>query len=109
MFKFTSGYVFDFRFRRKKKARAAMTAISTIATPTPIPAFAPLERPLLGEDVGVGVLLVFGSPVPVSLDVGEELALVDISLVVGDGTRKPTVVGVALAVNTTWILGLFAP
>ena len=106
MFKFTSGYVFDFRFRRKKKARAAMTVIATIATPTPIPAFAPLEGPLLGEDVGVGVLLIFGSPVPVSLDVGEVL---DVSLVVGDGTRNPTVVGVALAVNTTWILGLFAP
>ena len=54
------------RLRKRKKASAARTAKPTMLTPTPIPAFAPVESPL-----------VLGEVFELSADEASEFALVE--------------------------------
>ena len=82
-------------------------ATATTATPIPIPAFAPLLKPLLEVGIAFPVLLVFGIPVPVAIDVLLLLPLVLVLVLVAIGS--PTVVDSALAVGNTINTGLFAP
>jgi hypothetical protein len=73
-----------------------MMVMAMTATPTPIPAFAPLLNPLLDEVLGVPL----ESPVPVA---------VDIAVFVLIGEPNPTVVGTAFAEGGTTNTGVLVP